>query len=92
MDFTLTVSYLKHVLYILAFCSLEVQFKSLCVQLRSAGEGTFLVVQWLVRTWCFHCHGPGSIPGRGTKTLQGARCSIKRKKEKKGREEGKKEK
>ena len=20
-----------------------------------------------VRTWCFHCHGPGSIPGQGTK-------------------------
>ena len=23
----------------------------------------------VVRTWCFHCHGPGSVPGRGTKTL-----------------------
>ena len=21
----------------------------------------------MVRTWCFHCCGPGSIPGQGTK-------------------------
>ena len=24
----------------------------------------------MVRTWCFHCRGPGSIPGQGTKILQ----------------------
>ena len=24
----------------------------------------------VVRTWRFHCHGPGSIPGRGTNVLQ----------------------
>lgn len=25
-------------------------------------------------TWCFHCWGPGSIPGRGAKTLQATGC------------------
>ena len=24
----------------------------------------------VARTWCFHCWGPGSIPGWGTKILQ----------------------
>ena len=24
----------------------------------------------VVRTWCFHCQGPGSIPGQGIKILQ----------------------
>ena len=24
----------------------------------------------VVRTWSVHCHGPGSVPGRGTKILQ----------------------
>ena len=24
----------------------------------------------VVRTWCFHCGGPGLIPGQGTKILQ----------------------
>ena len=24
----------------------------------------------MVRTWCFHCWDPGSIPGRGTASLQ----------------------
>ena len=24
----------------------------------------------VVRTWHFHCQGPGSVPGRGTKILQ----------------------
>ena len=31
--------------------------------------GNSLVVQWL-GLGTFHCHGPGSIPGRGTKILQ----------------------
>ena len=26
----------------------------------------------VVRTWCFHCRGPGSIPGQGTKIPQAA--------------------
>ena len=26
----------------------------------------------VVRTRCFHCQGPGSIPGQGTKILQAA--------------------
>ena len=26
----------------------------------------------VVRTWCFHCRGPGSIPGQGTKILRAA--------------------
>ena len=24
----------------------------------------------VVRTWCFHCRGPGSSPGQGTKISQ----------------------
>ena len=24
----------------------------------------------VIRIWCFHCHGPGLIPGQGTETLQ----------------------
>ena len=27
-----------------------------------------------VGTWCFHCGGPGSIPGEGTKILQATQC------------------
>ena len=38
----------------------------------------------MVRTWCFHCCGLGSIPGRGTKILQAVQCSQKKKKEKSG--------
>ena len=34
----------------------------------------------VVKTWCFHCHGPGSIAGGGTKILQAAQCSQKKKK------------
>ena len=34
----------------------------------------------VVRTWCFHCCGPGSIPGRGTKIPQATQCGQKKKK------------
>ena len=34
----------------------------------------------VVRAPCFHCEGPGSIPGQGTKILQAARCGQKKKK------------
>ena len=34
----------------------------------------------LVRTECFHCQGPGSIPGWGTKLLQATHSGQKRKK------------
>ena len=33
----------------------------------------------VVKTPCFHCCGPGSIPGRGTKILQASRSSQKNK-------------
>ena len=33
----------------------------------------------MVRIWCFHCRGPGSIPGWGTKTPE-ATCSVAKKK------------
>ena len=33
----------------------------------------------MVGTWCFHCCGPGSIPGQGTKILQAVQCGQKRK-------------
>ena len=39
--------------------------------------GNSLVVQWLGLD-IFHCHGPGSIPGQGTKILQAAQCSQKK--------------
>ena len=26
----------------------------------------------VIRTWCFHCGGPSSIPGQGTKITQAA--------------------
>ena len=32
----------------------------------------------LVRTWCFHCCGPGSIHGWGTEILQAAQHGQKR--------------
>ena len=35
----------------------------------------------VVRTWRFHCCGPGSVPGWGMKILQATRCSQKKKKE-----------
>ena len=33
----------------------------------------------VVRTWWFHCHGPGSIPSRGTKLSQAVQHSQKEK-------------
>ena len=35
----------------------------------------------VVKTWCFHCHGPGSIPSQGTKILQATHSVAKKKKE-----------
>ena len=36
----------------------------------------------MVRTWCFLCHGPGSIPGQETKipqaVLHGQKIKIKK--------------
>ena len=32
----------------------------------------------MVRTWCLHCRGLGSIPGQGTKILQAARRAQKK--------------
>ena len=37
----------------------------------------------VVRTRCFHCRGPGSIPGRGIKIPQATWCGQKKKKKKK---------
>ena len=34
----------------------------------------------VVRTPCFHCCSPGSIPGQGTEILQATRCSPREKK------------
>ena len=34
----------------------------------------------VLRTQCFHCHGPGSVPGRETKTLKVAQSDQKRNK------------
>ena len=34
----------------------------------------------VVRTQCFHCHGPGSIPGQGNKILQATKPKKKKKK------------
>ena len=34
----------------------------------------------VVRTWCFYCCEPGSIPGRETRILKAPRCSQKKKK------------
>ena len=37
------------------------------------------MVQWLgLDIFFFYCHGPGSIPGQGTKILQAAQCSQKK--------------
>ena len=43
----------------------------------------------VVRTWPFHCGGPGSVPGRGTKILQASRCSQEKRKKKKKKKEKK---
>ena len=32
----------------------------------------------MVRTWCFHCGGPGSIPGWGIKIPQALQCGQKK--------------
>ena len=34
----------------------------------------------VVRTQCFHCHGPGSIPGQGTKIMHATQPKKKKKK------------
>ena len=52
--------------------------------------GNSLAVQWL-GLCAFIAEGVGSIPGRGTKILQAARCGQKRKKKKEGRKEGRRE-
>ena len=44
--------------------------------------GNSLAVQ-LVRALCFHCWGPGSVLGRGTKILQATRHSQREKKQRK---------
>ena len=36
----------------------------------------------MIRTWCFHCCGPGSIPGQGTKILQAAQSGQNKQKTK----------
>ena len=33
----------------------------------------------VVMTWCFHCRGPGSIPGQGTEIPEAAWCSQNKK-------------
>ena len=33
----------------------------------------------VVRTWCFHCHGPGSIPSGGNKIWQAVQHGKKKK-------------
>ena len=40
----------------------------------------------VVRTQCFYCCGPSSIPGQGTKILRATLCAKKKKKGKKKRE------
>ena len=43
----------------------------------------------VVRTRSFHCWGPGSIPGQGTKIPQAAQCGQEKKKKKKDEEKSK---
>ena len=48
----------------------------------------------VVRTQCFHCHGPGSIPGQGNEILQAmwhgqTNKKVLWKNNKKNKEEGK---
>ena len=43
----------------------------------------------VVRTWCFHCHGPGFSPWLGTKILQAPQCDLKNKQIKKTKNTGK---
>ena len=40
----------------------------------------------MVRTWCFQCPGPGSIPGWGAKIPQAKQCGQKVKKRKRKKE------
>ena len=64
-------------LKICTFCCLEILHK----ELNKYGTlGNSLVVQWS-RTWHFHCHHSGSIPGRRTKMLQIMWCGQKPKTE-----------
>ena len=51
------------------------------------GPGGSSLVGPMIRTWCFHCQGSGSVPGWGTKIpqaswpnkIKGPRNAIKRK-------------
>ena len=55
--------------------------KSQSAQLKKWAKGTSLAVQWL-GLCSFIAEGPGSIPGRGTKIPQAARCGQKANKQK----------
>ena len=35
----------------------------------------------MVRTWCFYCRGPGSIPSQGAKILKTGNVAKKKKRE-----------
>ena len=61
--------------------------KIFCLFLRKEKymDGHSLVVEWL-ELHAFTAEGPGSIPDRGTKIQQAARCSQKKKKKKKKKE------
>ena len=37
----------------------------------------------VVRTWCFHCRGPDSTPGRGTRIPQAVQYDLNKKQTKK---------
>ena len=47
------------------------------------GEDRELPGSPMVRTQCFHCCGPGSIPGQGTKLLHGV---VKKERERERRQ------
>ena len=64
------------------FCSVKITIKTMLFFMVIQNKREFPGVP-ADGTWRFHCCGWSSIPGRGTKIPQAARCGHKKKKKKK---------
>ena len=70
---------------------MKIFLKPFCLLVLTRVIGQLLEIFWfwefpggpVIRIQRFHCHGPGSIPGEGTKITQPTWCSQKKKKERK---------
>ena len=88
------ISFILEILSLICLLCIQMEMSGRLLTMslgRSSGQiNTFKKYQYrefpggpVVRTLCFHCWGPGSILGWGTKTLQAVQWGQKKKKERK---------